>query len=42
MWKFNIVGTAFTCGDVAEVVLYAGSIGLSMPVAIYNVYMYVI
>ncbi|ODN01851.1 Ethanolaminephosphotransferase 1 [Orchesella cincta] len=39
MWKFNLPGGYYTCGDLVEVVLYAGSIGLSMPVAIYNVFM---
>jgi ethanolaminephosphotransferase len=38
MWKFYLPGGYFTSGNAVEFLLYAGSIGLSMPVACYNVY----
>jgi len=37
IWKFYLPGGYFTSGNLVEVLLYAGSVGLSMPVAIYNV-----
>jgi ethanolaminephosphotransferase len=38
IWHFYLPGDYFTSGNLVEFLLYAGSIGLSMPVAVYNVY----
>jgi len=37
IWKFDLPG-GYTSGNLLEFLLYAGSVGLSMPVACYNVY----
>ena len=38
IWQFHLP-FGYTSGNLVEFMLYAGSIGLSMPVSCYNVYM---
>ncbi|CAG0890127.1 unnamed protein product [Darwinula stevensoni] len=38
MWKFDLPGTSVSAGILCEMMLYAGSLGISLPMSFYNIY----